>query len=232
MMEEKIHDIYQTVITLPYFNYEVPVVYTPDGTRYIPVIALCEMLGLHANSHIPRWRKLVLWMNARKLPLCTTTGRKQIVWCLHIGAIPLWCGCFDWSLVSSKRQEQLQLATETWFKALGQAHTEMLNNYKQLSRLLFKFLAAHEGTDAKLSQLAARLHPILDQFGLCIQLEELVTQGKNLIRGATDHARKMVQEQASCPITDAVKLDENGQIHEQLSLPLFPVFSQERVAPR
>ncbi len=227
MMEEKMHDIYQTVITLPYFDYEVPVLYVADGTRYVPVIALCEMLGLHANSYIPRWRKLVLWMNARKLPLRTATGRKRIVWCLHIGAIPLWCNCFDWSLLPPKHQEQLHLATESWCEALKKTHVEMLSNYRQMSSLLFKFLVAYRDTDAKLSQLANRIYPTLGHFDFCIQLEGLITQGKDLMRGATDHARQMVQEQATDPIIDAVRLDENGQIREQLSLPLFPVFLQE-----
>lgn len=193
-MEEKMRNIYQTVIMLPYINYEVPLLYEKDGNRCIPVIALCEMLGLHANLYIPQWRKLVLWTNARKLPLRTTNGRKWVVWCLHIGAIPLWCNCFDWLLISPTRQQQLQQATEAWYEALRQAHIEMLSNYKQMSNLLLKFITMYQDTDAKLSQLAACLHPISGHFDLCIKLEELITRGKNLIRGATDHVRKMVQE--------------------------------------
>jgi hypothetical protein len=37
--------IQQSTITLPYFDYEVPILYL-SSTPYIPVIALCEMLGL------------------------------------------------------------------------------------------------------------------------------------------------------------------------------------------
>src|SRR6266849_3852946 len=33
--------------TLPYFDDEVPVLYLADGTGYIPVVALCRMLGIH-----------------------------------------------------------------------------------------------------------------------------------------------------------------------------------------
>ncbi len=52
-----------------------------DGTAYIPVIALYQMLGLHAATHIARWRRLMIWSNARKLPLRTVRGRR-IVWLL------------------------------------------------------------------------------------------------------------------------------------------------------
>ncbi len=37
--------IQQSTITLPYFDEEVPVLYL-SSTPYIPVITLCEMLGL------------------------------------------------------------------------------------------------------------------------------------------------------------------------------------------
>jgi len=79
--------IQQTTIILPYFDEEVPALYLADGTAYFPVKALCNMLGLRAGTHIPRWRKLVLWASARKLPLQTARGQR-IVWCLHISALP------------------------------------------------------------------------------------------------------------------------------------------------
>lgn len=60
--------IQQTSMILPYFNEEVPMLCLQNGSRYIPVVALCRMLGLRADTHIPRWRRLVLWCNAQKLP--------------------------------------------------------------------------------------------------------------------------------------------------------------------
>jgi len=63
--------IQQMTIMLPYFDEEVPALYLADGTAYLPVRSLCRMLGIRAETHIPRWRKLVLWASARKLPLQT-----------------------------------------------------------------------------------------------------------------------------------------------------------------
>src|SRR5437764_11715391 len=102
--------IRQATIVLPDFGEEVQVLYLPDGTAYLPVRSLCRMLGLRAETHIPRWRRLVLWANARKLPLQTARGERT-VWCLHMGALPFWCACFNWSLVSAGRREQLRRAT-------------------------------------------------------------------------------------------------------------------------
>lgn len=43
--------IWQTTITLPHFHYEMPVLYLADGASYIPVRALCAMLGLRLIEH-------------------------------------------------------------------------------------------------------------------------------------------------------------------------------------
>ncbi len=76
--------VQQSTMILPHFDYEVPILYVADGTAYVPVIALCEMLGLRADRHIQRWRGLALWANACKLPLRMKSGKTRIVWCLHI----------------------------------------------------------------------------------------------------------------------------------------------------
>src|ERR1700730_9901839 len=119
-------------MVLPYFDHEVPVLCLGDGGRYIPVVSLCKMLGLRSDTHIPRWRKLMLWCNARKLPWRTPTGQTRLVWCLHLGAFPFLCCCFNWSLVTPLRQEQLRQATDAWDKVTDQAYQKMLTEYRQM----------------------------------------------------------------------------------------------------
>jgi hypothetical protein len=202
--------------------------YVADGMPYIPVIMLCRMLGLRADTHIPRWRKLTLWCNARKLPWRTPTGRTRAVWCLHLGALPFWCCCFDWSLVTSLRRAQLHQATDAWLKLTDQAQQEMLREYRQMRRHLFEFLTAYVGTDTLLSRLTLHLRPLLNSTDAKVQFEELMTNGRSVIQEATNHARNMLNAQASIPIMDVVSLDEDGQMKEETcSLPLFPVVSQE-----
>src|SRR5215469_1178453 len=89
-MGENKPSVQQAVMTLPYFDAEVPIVYLADSTGYIPVVALCRMLGLRPERHIPRWRRLFLWEHARKLPLQTEKRGARLVWCLHLGALLFW----------------------------------------------------------------------------------------------------------------------------------------------
>ena len=171
----------QTTLVLPYFDEEVPLVCLPDGSRYVPVISLCAMLGLRADAHIPRWRHLMLWHHARKLPCRTPTGRTHSVWCLHLGALPLWCNSFSWSMVTPLRQAQLREATNAWLKATEQVHQEMLTEYHQMRCRLFEFLLAYTYADKMLPRLALYFSMLLDDNDARLQLERLVARGRDLI---------------------------------------------------
>ncbi len=222
---EKRQAIQQTTMLLPYFDEEVPVLYLADGTAYLPVRALCHMLGLRAETHIPRWRKLVLWANARKLPLQTARG-ERIVWCLQRGALPFWCICFNWSGVSPLRREQLRQATEAWQEDVAQAHQLLLERYRSLRRYLFAFLNAYSDAGTRLDQWVLHFSASVD-VASARQLELLLSQGKILIGEATAQARKLVQEQAMAPVIDVITLDANGVGTEIGTLPLFPVVPRE-----
>ena len=225
MRGEQRQAVQQTTMRLPYFDEEVPVLYLADGTAYLPVRALCRMLGLRAEAHIQRWRKLVLWASARKLPLQTARGQR-IVWCLQRGALPFWCICFNWSVVSPLRREQLRQATEAWQEDVAQAHQLLLERYRSLRRYLFVFLAAYSEAETWLDRWVLHLSTSLD-IASSRQLEQLLSQGKIFIGEATAQAREIVQEQAMAPVVDVITLDANGVGTEIGTLPLFPVVPRE-----
>ena len=218
--------VQQSTLILPHFDCEVPILYVADGAAYVPVIALCEMLGLRADRHIQRWRQLALWANACKLPLRMKSGKTRIVWCLNRGAFPFLYGCFNWSLVSPERRMQLRWATDEWVGLSNHAYQAMQTHYKAMRRFLFTFLTTYGDTSVSLKRVAEQLSTLLD-LGSCSKLDELVTQGISLIEQTTKHARTMLQDQAGTPIFDAFKVDSDGNIQETFSLPLLPVVPQE-----
>ena len=216
----------QGSMILPYFHKEVPVVSLADGTCYIPVVALCRLLGLSPRTHIPRWRRLFLWVHARKLPLQTEQRGTRIVWCLHLGALLFWCSCFNWSLVSPQRQLQLRQATDAGLKHLEQAHQEMLKRYRQMRCLPFHFLTTYADAQTRFQQLAGRIPGHLDAASSAA-LEALLTQGYAIIDETAAHARAILQDQASNPIMDVVSIDGEGNATQVGTLPLFPVISAQ-----
>jgi len=219
-------EIWQTTMVLPFFDEEVPVLCMSDGTRYIPVIVLCTMLGLPAKTHIPRWRRLMLWSHVRKLPFRTRKGSRRVVWCLHLGAFPLLCACFHWDLVSAERRIQLRQAVDAWNTMLDTAHQELLMDYRFTRRLLFAFLTTISDRDVAVKRALARVRPLLDQKSR-LQLDTLVQQGNMLMQQAQEHARALVQEQTQIPVIDVFNLSTDGQVSEACSLPLLPVTSPD-----
>src|SRR5258708_38476458 len=226
MVEQDAQIIQQTTTILPYFDYEVPLLSLGNSSGYIPVVALCRMLGLNPRTHIPRWRRLFLWEHALKLPLRTETRGTRIVWCLHLGALFFWCSCFNWSLVSAERRAQLRQATDAGLKHLEQAHQELLTRYRGMRQQLFRFLTDHADAQIHLHQLAARLRPRLDAASF-VALDVLIEQGCTLIEEATVHARAILQDQATIPIMDVVTIDAEGNATEVGSLPVFPIIPEE-----
>jgi hypothetical protein len=221
----KKRQVFQLTTMLPFFDEEIPTLYLADGTVYIPVRELCRMLGLRADTHIRRWRKLVLWANARKLPLQTARGQRT-VWCLHRGALPFWCSCFHWSLVSAERRKQLRQATDAWLEDVAQANRLMVNRYRSFRRLLFAYLETYSDAEILLNCCKLHLCCSLDVASF-LQLEQLLFQGETLISEATEQARKMVQEQAIAPIVDVITLGVDGVETEIGTLPIFPILPRE-----
>jgi hypothetical protein len=213
-------------VILPFLDDEVPALSLADGRLYIPVYAVCRALGIRADLHIRRWRRLVLWITARKLPLQTEKRGKRLVWCLLISEVPFLYSLFNWGLVSPERRLQLRWATEEQVKLANLAYQEMQQRYKAMRQSLFRFLTNFADIDALLQQYTDVLSFTLDDES-SLALSTLIDRGRSLFRKATAHARKMVHDQGELPIIDAFKIDANNNVIDTLSMPLLPIVPDE-----
>jgi hypothetical protein len=226
-MDENQHGVIeQRMVTLPFLNDEVPALYLADGRPYIPVCAVCRVLGIRANMHIQRWRKLVLWITARKLPFQTEKRGKRLVWCLLISEVPFLYGLFDWKLVSPERRLQLRRATEEQVRLSALAYQEMQQRYKAMRQSLFNFLTTFADSDTLLQQYTDVLSSTLDDAS-SLALSSLIDRGRSLYQQATVHARKMLHDQGELPIIDALKIDADTMVIDTFSMPLLPIVPDE-----
>jgi hypothetical protein len=226
MDESEQEVIEQTTITLPFLDEEVHALYLADGRLYIPVYVVCQALGIRADIHIRRWRKLVLWVTARKLLFQTEKRGKRLVWCLLISEVPYLYSLFNWKLVSPERRLQLRRATEEQVKLADLAYQEMQQHYKAIHQVLFTFLTTFADIDALLQQYGDVLAPMLDNES-SLTLSALIDRGRSLFQKATSHARKMLQDQGALPIADAVKFDACSNVIDTFSMPLLPIVPHE-----
>jgi len=218
--------IEQTTVTLPFLDDEVPALSLADGRLYIPVCAVCQALGIRADMHIRRWRTLVLWITARKLPFQTEKRGKRLVWCLLISEVPFLYSLFNWKLVLPERRLQLLRASKEQAKLANLAYQEMQQRYKAMRLALFTFLTTFADIDELLQQYTDELAPALDDES-SLALTSLVDRGRSVFQTATAHARKMLQDQGELPIIDTFKIDVNNNVIDTLSIPLLPIVPQE-----
>jgi hypothetical protein len=218
--------IEQTMVTLPFLDDEVPALYLADGRLYIPICAVCQALGIRADTHIQRWRTLVLWMTARKLPFQTEKRGRHLVWCLLISEVPFLYCLFDWKLVSLERRLQLRRATEEQVKLAYLAYQEMQQRYKAMRQTLFRFLTVFADIDMLLQQYADLLSPTLDGES-SHALTTLIECGRSLFQKTLAHARKMLHDQGELPIIDTFKIDPDNNVIDTFSMPLLPIVPDE-----
>jgi hypothetical protein len=221
-MDQSGYILRQENITLPHFHYDVPALYLADGRRYIPVIAICKMLGLRAASHIPRWRTLLFWVTARKLPLHIPRRGTCLAWFLPLEDLHFLYICFDWQFVSPERQVQLHRAVEEGSKISGLAYQEMQNRYKTRRRFLFTFLTNLAAFQTSLGYLAEKFSSRLDDESR-IWLDEHIEHGYNLCEEVVVYARQVLHDQANLPIVDALLVNPGNSQVETFSMPLLPV---------
>jgi hypothetical protein len=226
MEESQQEVIEQITVTLPFLDDEVPALYLADGRLYIPVCVVCQALGINADTHIRRWRKLVLWITARKLPFLTEKRGKRLVWCLLISQVPFVYGLFDWELVSPERHLQLRQASKEHMKLADLAYREMQQCYKAMRQTLFKFLTNFADIDVLLQQYTDVLSPTLDDVS-SFSLSTLIESGLSLFQEASAHARKMLHDQGELPIIDAFKIDIDNNVIDTFSMPLLPIVPDE-----
>jgi hypothetical protein len=216
----------QTTVTLPFLDDEVPALYLADGRPYIPVFAVCHVLGIPPASSIRRWRNLALWVTARKLPFQTQKQGKRLVWCLLISQVPFLYSLFDWKLVAPERQAQLRQATEAQIQLAHRAYQDMQQRYKATRQLLFQFMTECANIERFFQRSAEAAFTWLDGPAF-LAFEALIERGRGLYRDAAAHARKMLQYQGELPIIDAVRVDANHTVVETFSMPLLPIVPEE-----
>ena len=199
MIEQAIR---QESVTLPHFHYDVPVLYLADRDPYVPVIAICQMLGIRADIHIPRWRKSLLWATARKLSVYLPKRGKHLVWCLPLGEMPFLYSCFNWQHASPERRAQLLQAAEEGSRISEIIYQEMQQRYKATLHLLFTVLTNFTDFDANLQRCATKLASLLDDE-LHLWLNEYIERGRSLFRDrrlcATDTRGSRKYANCGCP---------------------------------
>ncbi len=225
-MEEHVYIVRQGVTTLPYLDDEVPALYTADNKPYIPAFAVCHALGLPVAFHIRKWRNMLLWVTAHKLPLKTKRGTRN-VWCLLISEVPFLYANVIWKYVSPERRQQLHEAIEKGMDLAHEAYQHMQREYHEYRQSLFTFLRVCADMEQRWDH-EQHSPPLNVSDDIRQAFHTLLQEGQSCYHDAATLARAILQEQATNLLIDALIIGKENTVVDSFSMPLLPVIDAEK----
>ncbi len=221
----------QDTLPLPIFGAEVPLLHTPEGD-YVPIRALCEMLGLRPAT----WIGVVCSQHkgrtnaVRRWPYRAPDGTTRPEWCLEQHDALRWLSYLWPEKLQGERREQLLAYQQTMMDAMGQAYEQMQSSYQALRRTAFSELSSCQGMQATLTQLDEQLSPHLAHTDPPIGGEAAVGEFRALLaRGHETYdayaavLREVLAEMTGQPVIDALIVDDQGQVIDTQAMPILPV---------
>lgn len=218
--------IRQATIRLPYFEEDLPGLWTSDGVCYVPMIAVCALLGLNPKVYRRRWRGMLLGQDARKLPYQSSAGYRRVVWCLSFPMTLLACCQVYERQVYPEKRDQLDRLTQEVSDVLAQQHQGMVEVYHRMRRVLFAFLTQVDGEEERMHARVQEVVTSLTEEDRPL-LKQLETRGYALLTEAVRCAKVVLAWQADTPIVDLIALGPDGMGQLEESMPLLPVMREE-----
>lgn len=202
------HRVSTTWLQLPHFDHQVPLLTGPDGYHYVPLFALCQMLGLNATNEIQRARYMLLWDLARLLPL-EINGRICGAWSLpyplHVG---YWFGMAYERVADPARREQLKRAIDDSMELSEQAYQAVEAQFEDGRRRMYRLAL-------QVKQLRSRLETLLDTPTINVHDEALagiIVRATALADLVEPFVRGWLSDAAGLPVIDSIRVDDTGAV--------------------
>lgn len=210
------------------FDYEVPLLHTPDGD-FVPLEELCNMLGLPISPYTALACQRFRPEGAiQRLPYqVSPESPPRQVWCLREGEVALWLSSILVERVSAARREQLQTFRLQMMKAAGGVYDSLQWQYRETYSELFDWMRLYNDLSARFQRIATRAALRLDSEERD-ELDLLMAHGHALIEKCTELTRSALQEAEKQPTVEIPVVNDKGDVVDAQPLPvLLPVLVSE-----
>jgi hypothetical protein len=221
-----------TILMLPHFHYALPVLDGPKGLHYLPISALCRLLGLNATDELRRLRHVLLGSSACLLPLPRGASRASaqhevVAWCLPY---PLAVGQWFWQVSrrvrDPARRAQLDQAVDDIME-LSERAEDLVRARYQAGRTAMHALARDL---ARVERLIHVLVARASAQGAAVRtrVDAVALRHRSPLEQAGTFVQDWLRRQADQPIVDAIRIDEAGNVvDDSVPFPLFATFGEE-----
>jgi hypothetical protein len=200
------HVIMQTTVPLPMLGGELPLLVTGDQRGYVPVTALCHLMGVPPATYLHRWQRAPFWSEAIKLMWQTPTRGRRAVWCLERHALKDAMKSIDWRGIDPARREQLLVFSQEYEKLLQDSYAGLLEEYRTFRRMLYRLLTTYARIAERLQSFRERLGLLLSRHAMD-QVSAVLDEGEQIISAGADFAAAHVR---AIEVADTLQKLEHG----------------------
>ncbi|MBA3824879.1 MAG: hypothetical protein H0X24_13410 [Ktedonobacterales bacterium] len=186
------HVIMQTTVPLPMLGGELPLLVTGDQRGYVPVAALCHLMGVRPATYLSRWQRAPFWSEALKLMWQTPTRGRRAVWCLERHSLKDAMQSIDWRGIDPERREQLFAFSQEYEKLLQESYAGLLEEYRAFRRMLYRLLTTYARIAERLQSFRERLGLLLSRHAMD-QVGAVLDEGERIISAGADFAATHVR---------------------------------------
>lgn len=221
-MQPDFHQMAQEIFTLSSLTDNLPIIKTPDGGEFVPLRALCEIVGLRPSAYVGVFcQYFEVGQVRRLLPWDSPTGNRKD-WCLDRKHLPHWLVNVPASRVPPDRREAVRTLQSYCATLLGRTYEMMIERHREARRLVFELLNAcayQEDKLQRLEQVGAQLFNQTQQQALAKKAAE----GHQLLEKVANLARRMLSTLMAGPVVDGVVLNKDNEVTDTTTFPLLPI---------
>lgn len=231
-------EVTQATLHLHPFEADVPAITTADGTEYIPIRALCTLMGLSPSPWIAnictRYRgDDSEHVAVRRLPYRQPASAVRAEWCLDRDHVLRW---FTFHLhprhvPPGQRRDQLLAFQQQMMDAAGAIYERGQEDFHSTKREVIRRLRACATTLDTLNELDAAFGPHVEHSAPTEEAGRaaraafvaFIAQGRQLQERLAEALRELLQEMTSEPVIDGLLVDDaTGEVVDTVAMPILP----------
>jgi hypothetical protein len=126
--------------------------------------------------------------------------------------------------VPEDRRETVRRLRRQSGEMMGRVYTQMIERHRQARRELFQMLAVYANHERQFQQLE-EIGPRVFNQAQQRELAKRLVQGRQLVEALAASARKSLGIMMQGPVVDGVILNQNHEVTDTTTFPLFPIVS-------
>jgi hypothetical protein len=214
-----------TSVHLPFFEADLPLLYSDDGYPCIPSFAACRFLGIDHEREVRHTRSVLLWGTVQKLRFTRNSNTYSVWGFAYPLSFAYWLGGLSQDVQDPQMRQHLIAFVRWGIKLGGRVEQRLRDQWKDAKQRIFHLNAAL----IEAQEIATRLrsqHAMLAPEQRHI-LETDLDAELSIAQTVQAFVQRWLKAQEDVIILDGITIDAEGNdLNQPITLPLFAAVDQ------